>query len=371
MNVFSHLLCMKEKVFVSFTILIGVLLALGIAEVGLQLFWDHPGFHGTHVHEPHPYYHHRPIPGIQAVIAEGEFQHTANHTLQGLRGDQVFTSKKPDSVAGRILFLGDSFTYGMGVEDQETFVQQVADRFPGSEVANTGAAAYDTRHQLAIMEKFGTAFQPDLTILCFFWNDLEGNLGNDTPAYGFDEEGTCIRLDAVDWQENPLALAAKGTVNPVSSGWRLKVAVDEGLKGLRYRFFGIRKRYIQTTQQKQQALDKTAALLDVMRCQAENIGTELVLLGIPDQSQIDPEDWVKNIDPLNYEVQDFLESYCTRHQLTFIDPRPEMIASFKERQIRQYYYYDRHLTAEGHRIIGEVLNDFMGRRIGKSQPEPQ
>lgn len=352
---------MKEKVFATITVIIGILLALGIAEVSLRLFWDHPSFHGTHVHERHAYYHHRPIPGIQATIAESEFQHLAQHTLQGLRGRQEFSKQKPDTVT-RVLFLGDSFTYGMGVEDEETFVQTVANAFPTYEIANTGAAAYDTRNELALFEKFGGAFQPDITFLCFFWNDLEGNLGNTTPDYGFDPEGNCIRKDKAKWTVDPLKIDEKGEVKPVASGWRLKVAIDEGLRGLRYRFFGIRKRFIRTEEQKQKALEVTAELFDVLRCQAEHIGTELIILGIPDQSQIDPNDWVKNIGPLNYEVQDFLKDYCSNHGIQFIDPSSQMIASFEERRIRQYYYYDRHLTAEGHRIISEVLADFLRKR---------
>lgn len=349
---------MKEKLFAAITICIGILLALGIAELGLRLFWDHPSFHGTHVHERHPYYHHRPIPGIQAFIAESEYEHLAHHTLQGLRGKKEFSPTKLDSVT-RILFLGDSFTYGMGVSDEATFVRNVRRDFPCYEIANTGAAAYDTRNELAVLEKFGTAFQPDLTILCFFWNDLEGNLGNAIPDYGFDEQGNCIRRDEVDWDEDPMAIAEKGELKAVATGWRLKVAVNEGLRGLRYRFLGIRKRFIQTEEQKKEALEITAELFDVMRCQAEQIGTELAILGIPDQSQIDPEDWVKNIDPLNYEVQDFLQAYCTEHGIPFIDPREHMIASFADRRVRQYYYYDRHLTMEGHMMIGEVLTEFI------------
>lgn len=351
---------MKERVFAAITVIIGMILALGVAEVGLRLFWDHPSFHGTHVHERHPYYHHRPIPGIQAFIAESEFEHSAQHTLQGLRGKKVFSGQKADSVT-RVLFLGDSFTYGMGVGDDETFVRHVRNDFPSFEIANTGAAAYDTRNELAVLEKFGEAFKPDLTILCFFWNDLEGNLGNTVPDYGFDGQGNCVRLDTIDWEGDPLAIAEKGELKHVATGWRLKVAIDEGLRGLRYRFFGIRKRFIQTEEQKQKALEVTAELFDVLRCQAERIGTELVILGIPDQSQIDPDDWVKNIGPLNYEVQDFLMTYCSRQGIPFIDPRPQMIAAYEERQVRQYYYYDRHLTAEGHMQIGEVLSDFLSR----------
>ncbi len=349
---------MKERVFAAIAISIGIVFALGIAEIGLRLFWDHPSLHGTQVHERHPYYHHRPVPGIEAIISESEFRHKAKHTLQGLRGDKELSNQKSDSIQ-RILFLGDSFTYGMGVEDTETFVQHVADQCPTFDVANTGVISYDTRNELAVFEKFGAGFQPDLTILGFFWNDLEGNLGNKVPDYGFDEEGNCIRRDEVDWNEDPMAIAEKGEQIPMATGWRLKVAINEGLRGLRYRFFGIRKRFIQTEEQKQTALDITTELFDVMQCQAEQIGTELVILGIPDQSQIDPEDWVKNIDPLNYEVQEFLQTYCAEHGIPFIDPREHMITSFAQRHVRQYYYYDRHLTAEGHMLIGEVLTGFL------------
>jgi len=57
-------------------------------------------------------------------IATGDFDHSATLNSLGLRDEEILV-KQPEEF--RILFIGDSFTYGLGVRDTETFVHQTGD----------------------------------------------------------------------------------------------------------------------------------------------------------------------------------------------------------------------------------------------------
>lgn len=52
-------------------------------------------------------------------IRPGVFDHTYSHNSLGLRGSKEYTFERQTD--HRILFLGDSFTYGFGVNDDQTF----------------------------------------------------------------------------------------------------------------------------------------------------------------------------------------------------------------------------------------------------------
>lgn len=95
---------------------------------------------------------------------------------QGLRGKEISVQKAPGVY--RILCLGDSSTFGWGVNDEETYPAQLEtllnEELPDRkfEVLNAGATAYSSRDYLDYLKKKGLRADPDLVIVGFFPNDI-------------------------------------------------------------------------------------------------------------------------------------------------------------------------------------------------------
>jgi hypothetical protein len=167
---------MKNVVLASLSILISLILFLAVAEVATRMFWVPPSLLSTPMIEEHPYYGWAPRAGIAGRHVTAEFDYEFINTAQGFRGTDLVTVSRPANIKNRILFLGDSFTWGNGSPNDDTFVELVHSAIAGTEVVNTGANGYGQRQQLAILDTVGAAIKPDLVVLMFFWNDVEDNV---------------------------------------------------------------------------------------------------------------------------------------------------------------------------------------------------
>ena len=111
-------------------------------------------------------------PGGSATFGNGA-RGVANN--EGLRNREV--GPKP-SGAFRILVLGDSFTEGAGVVEEEAY-PQVLEKIlrrriaPAVEVVNAGVGGWDPFQYAQYFEHHGLTFEPDLVLVGFF-------VGNDT-----------------------------------------------------------------------------------------------------------------------------------------------------------------------------------------------
>jgi lysophospholipase L1-like esterase len=86
-------------------------------------------------------------------------------------------TRPADSDAERIVFLGDSFTWGWGVENDEVFTEVLQDKLGGAAlVRNFGVNAYSTAQELLMLEKHALSAKPDVVVVMFFSNDLNENV---------------------------------------------------------------------------------------------------------------------------------------------------------------------------------------------------
>ncbi|MBI5880122.1 MAG: hypothetical protein HZB53_20935 [Chloroflexi bacterium] len=96
----------------------------------------------------------------------------------GLRDREYATPKPPNT--RRVLFLGDSFTYGSGVADnnamfarliEKRLAAEFAPRGITIEVLNGGIAGSLTTDWVELLQKVKRTFQPDVIVVVFFLRD--------------------------------------------------------------------------------------------------------------------------------------------------------------------------------------------------------
>lgn len=93
----------------------------------------------------------------------------------GIR-DREFSVEKPPNVF-RIVVLGDSFAFGQGVENNETFAK-VLETFLNNnskkwkyEVLNFGVPGYNTLQEVELFKRKALKYKPDMVIVGFVEND--------------------------------------------------------------------------------------------------------------------------------------------------------------------------------------------------------
>lgn len=94
-----------------------------------------------------------------------------HHNSRGFRGKREYISRPGRS---RILVIGDSFTYGLGVPDDLTFPAYV-EKMTGVEAVNSGVNGYGVDQALLMWEIEGQQLHPTHVILGYFVDDFFRN----------------------------------------------------------------------------------------------------------------------------------------------------------------------------------------------------
>jgi len=100
----------------------------------------------------------------------------------GLRGPD-FAAAKPAGVR-RIVLLGDSVTFGYGVTEEESFAGRLRRQLgPGVEIINAGITGYSSLQGLRLYETVVRAYQPDVLLVLFGYNDHHSSVWSDRDKY--------------------------------------------------------------------------------------------------------------------------------------------------------------------------------------------
>ena len=95
----------------------------------------------------HPVYHHTLKPNFDGIGRWGDWSYRMCINAHGFK-DRCDNKSGPDK-AFDLAFIGDSFTEGIGLPFEDTFVGMVADKFPQLRIANLGVVSYSPAIHLA------------------------------------------------------------------------------------------------------------------------------------------------------------------------------------------------------------------------------
>jgi lysophospholipase L1-like esterase len=136
-----------------------------------------PAMNDTMVSDPRLFWTLKP--GLEGKVIEGHIRDAAirftfSTNSRGLRGPEVPRRKG----AFRILALGDSTTFGLGVNDDETWpavLESLLREKTGRpvEVINAGVPGYTAFQGLRYLEDRGLSLAPDLVLATFGFNDAD------------------------------------------------------------------------------------------------------------------------------------------------------------------------------------------------------
>ncbi len=188
-----------------------------------------------------------PGEAIRETTADYEVTYLAN--AQGFRSRHDFAAP---SIAKRIAFLGDSFTFGSGVREEETFVAVVERALADAESAfvqalNYGIGGFGIDQMSLALEHEVLRWHADLVVLSFIRQDLDRSLSSyrkghvwlEKPAFHL-ANGVLVRTTTANrpgplasWFAQELRLGRLGRKTadalanrwPIGGRWRLNRAL--------------------------------------------------------------------------------------------------------------------------------------------------
>ena len=114
-------------------------------------------------------------PNSETIFAmAGDFKTHIKINSKGLR-DREYDYDKPEGIK-RIVVLGDSYTWGLGVEANERFTEVLDDELlKNIQVINMGVSGYGNDQELLLLKNEGLKYRPDLVLVAFCGNDPADN----------------------------------------------------------------------------------------------------------------------------------------------------------------------------------------------------
>ncbi|MCC6793485.1 MAG: hypothetical protein IT366_00085 [Candidatus Hydrogenedentes bacterium] len=321
--------------------------------------------------------------------------YSVNISRQGLR-DREFGPKEDGEI--RVLLLGDSFTFGWGLEIDQTIGRQLETMLNASgsakrfTVINAGVDGYGPWQERIRLHKIGLALEPDIVVLQLFpGNDINNSLNKIgkrvrafDPVWEYLVESrrhwSLWEVRSDDWLRkrsafyNQLARAL-GTASPLT-------AILEDLRFYRRKtpplpqsadrpFWletHLKEWYAELNEGRQIMESDALAIRDDCR----NRGIAFALYAVPDVNSVCDYSWDWNmkqlVDASIYErARDLkvVEEFCAREKLDCIDLASAMRASGEPCKL--YYEADGHLTPTGAMLTAKTIFDYFSSHTSLTQ----
>ena len=328
---------------------------------------------------PDQYRHHALVPDSHAELRQRDFSYIQRANKLGLRGRETTMEKPADTK--RILMLGDSFTMGKGVEENETFAVLVEESLQESlsacgggtvEVLNGGVDSYAPILSYIQFDRDLASFSPDLVILNLDNSDLIQEQAYRQQAVR-SKDGTIVAVPQIgqdslyeqflSWTTRNLYITRIALVYLTRAMDHKEISVRRVVNE-----FG-REHFAHTLEGD---IDRSAQWQDIfesishIKRRADSIQSKFLLTTYPWAHQVNSTDWI----PGRYMFMDEKEQTSNTTQQTIRQHSAnseidlyEALAEFKKYKGSEplYFKYDPHWTPLGHRLMAAGLANYIAK----------
>jgi lysophospholipase L1-like esterase len=308
------------------------------------------------------------VNGITAPRPNVSGRHAIPHTFdvmisfsaQRFRGSSTYP-QTPAQGTVRIATLGDSFTFGYGANDNESYPANLERRLQNdhAEVINAANAGTGTGEQALWYDAWVKNFHPRIVILTVTSNDVDDDAARH--LFALDQSGAAVpqpqQASAVNKPRRFInAIPGYNYVAEHSQLWGLiRNALSAALapKGV-----NMSNRDAFT----KEGLPLMSAEVRWLNQHARADNARLVVVFVPSRESIyvSTAPWADDIRWKSQAMTETLSSSCARDQIPFLD----LSSQLKERSAETLYYdgLDTHPTPKGYDAIAEIVASFLVER---------
>ena len=331
------------------------------------------------LYEDDPPRGHRLHPGFTGTITSRvDYRTTVRVGSAGLRGAELAAKS---ALRPRVLVIGDSFVFGVGAGESETYpvrlAARLAERGIGAEVLNGGVPGYSVPDAVAWFEAWGAPLAPDLVVLTVFvGNDLldampenrASVIGGRLVVPGADPNSLRSWL----YDHSHLYVLLKNS----PAGDPIRRALGRPVPHERAEAKEMMSLYAKGAPSEIERVGGAATEEAVRRLVGALPAGHVVAALLPAVIEVDPELWSRNLaahglDPEQYDrtrIARWFAALFSRHGVATLDLAPPFAAAIARGE-KIYFEHDPHLTPAGYDLAAAEVAPFVAERIAAGAPE--
>ncbi len=290
----------------------------------------------------------------------------------GFRGDFDIA---PNSGSEKVAFVGDSFTFSVGVDNKKTFIHLLNQNSQrGDSFLNFGVTGYSTDQELLLIKERVFQFSPKrLILVVFLGNDLFDNklpfplqAKNSKPYYEFTSGELLLKNYPVPRTTKPQVQSPDELSSLVLGNFRPSGILYQGSKvsalfGLLYQKF-----YSNESLSKDAAYEKRFsnhlelfyALIEEIKLQCSSKNTHFNIALLAGSS------FVYRPDSPSALFQDYFRKKIIHKSRQIDIPIIDLAGVLKQVSTQRkrkllYHPNDRHLTEEGHQVVSKFIQNWL------------
>jgi len=334
---------------------VSIFMTLLAAEIALRL-WNpaiaEPSM--SQIHQASPVYGWEHVPGSFGIGSLGE---SYRINSAGFRDTKNTLRKKPG--IKRIMVIGDSFTFGVRVNLEDTYPKQLEELLNKSnmacEVINCGVIGHNMWQHYEMLRNKVLPYEPDLVVLGLFQDDLacsvrpydesEGYQGHNP----FEERGASGILSRVSlWNFLKNANALFEYKYRYRRGYTYMRSIEDRKKKWGPANPTNANYMIMSGKIKKRKYIEFSEALQQFAITADKEGARVLVVLIPDSVQLN--------DPHMQAVNRFVEQVCVELKIPFIDVTP-ILEGQEDHNPLYLFPFDAHNSPKGLQLIAKSIGD--------------